>query len=177
MRKAIKVILSVVIVVVVAFVGIGLLLPNAYHVERSIVIAADTPTIHALVGDLKRWPEWTPWQEADPSIRIVQGTTTSGAGAQQSWTGDSGSGELTITQSSPDTGIRYDLSFDEGAFQSEAALLYSPEGAATRVTWQMSGDAGMNIVGRYFGVMMDRMVGPMFESGLEKLKATAEKGS
>lgn len=175
MRKAIKVTLSVVVLAVVAFVGIGLMLPSAYRVERSIVISADTQTIHALVGDLRRWPEWTPWQDEDPSIRIVQGTTTSGAGAYQSWSGDGGSGELTITDSSPDSGVRYDISFDNGAFQCKAALRYSPEGAATRVTWRMSGDAGMNIVGRYFGVMMDRLVGPMFESGLEKLKSVAEK--
>ena len=55
-------------------------------------------------------------------------------------------------------------------------MLYHPEGSATRVTWEMSGDAGMNVIGRYFGVLMDNMVGPMFESGLEKLKSAAEKG-
>lgn len=175
MRKAIKLALSVVIVAVVALVGVGLLLPSAYHVERSIVIAADAPAIHAFVGNLRRWPEWTPWQDEDPSIRIEQGAITSGVGAHQSWTGDSGSGELTITESSPERGARYDLSFDEGAFESKSALLYSPEGATTRVTWQMSGDAGMNLFRRYFGVMMDGLVGPMFESGLEKLKSAAEK--
>ncbi len=53
------------------------------------------------------------------------------------------SGELTFTASSPETGIRYDLSFDEGAFHSKVAMLYypkGPDGAATRVTWQMGGD-------------------------------------
>ena len=176
MRKAVKAALVVLATAVVAFVGIGLLLPSAYRVERSIVIAAGTPVIHAYVGDLSRWPEWTSWQDEDPSIRIKQGAITSGVGAHQSWSGDSGSGELTITESSPESGIRYDLSFDEGAWKSKAAVLYHPEGSETRVTWEMSGDAGMNVIGRYFGVLMDDMVGPMFESGLEKLKSAAEKG-
>ena len=66
--------------------------------------------------------------------------------------------------------------FAFAAFESDAAIFYSPEGSATRVIWQMSGDSGMNIIGRYFGVMMDGMVGPMFESGLEKLKSAVEKG-
>jgi hypothetical protein len=34
---------------------------------------------------------------------------------------------------------------------------------------------GGNPVNRYFGVMMDRLVGPDFEAGLANLKALAEK--
>lgn len=175
MRKLIKWVAAIAALLVIAFIGIGLVLPSTYLVERSVVIAADAPAIHEYVGDLRRWPEWTPWQDEDPSIRIERGEQTQGAGAHQSWTGESGSGELTFTQSSPETGIRYDLSFDEGAFESKGAVLYSPLGSDTRVTWRMTGDVGTNIVGRYFGVMMDRMVGPMFESGLEKLKREVEK--
>jgi hypothetical protein len=33
---------------------------------------------------------------------------------------------------------------------------------------------GGNPVNRYFGVMMDRLVGPDFEAGLANLKALAE---
>lgn len=175
MRRFIKIVAAVAVVLLLAFVGVGLLLPSSYRVERSIVIGADAPAIHVFVGDLRRWPEWTPWQDADPSIRIEPGAKTHGVGAQQSWTGDSGNGALIFTDSAPETGVRYDLSFDDGAFESRGAVLYHPQGSNTRVTWQMTGDAGMNIVKRYFGVMMDRMVGPMFDSGLQKLKEKVEK--
>jgi len=35
---------------------------------------------------------------------------------------------------------------------------------------------GGSPVNRYFGLLMDRMVGPDFEGGLTNLKALAEKG-
>ena len=71
------------------------------------------------------------------------------------------------------SGIVYDMSFDQGAYVSTGAIRYAPEGDGTRVTWTMDGEAG-GWFQRYFVAMMDRMVGPMFERGLEKLKAAAE---
>ena len=50
-----------------------------------------------------------------------------------------------------------------------------PEGSGTRVTWTNEGDMGTNPVNRYFGLMMDSMVGPDFEAGLKNLKALAER--
>ena len=38
----------------------------------------------------------------------------------------------------------------------------------------MSADAGMNIVQRYFGLMMDGMLGGFFEDGLDRLAKIAE---
>ncbi len=52
----------------------------------------------------------------------------------------------------------------------------TPDGSGTRVTWTNEGDMGANPVNRYFGLMMDRMVGPDFEAGLKNLKALAERG-
>lgn len=176
MGKAIKIVLAVIAIFMVASIAIGLALPSDYRIERSITVDAAPERIHALVGDLQRWPEWAPWQDADPTIRVSYGSTTSGVGAHQSWVGDSGSGELTFTESSPETGVRYDLSFDQGAFRCEAAMLYMREADTTRVTWRMSGDVGMNIIGRYFALMLDSTAGPMFDDGLTKLKARVEQG-
>ncbi|MDX1432889.1 MAG: SRPBCC family protein [Gammaproteobacteria bacterium] len=176
MRKTIKIVLAVVAIFAVASIAIGLALPSDYHVQRSISVNAPPERIHALVGNLERWPEWTPWQAADPGIRVSYGAITSGVGARQSWVGESGSGELTFTESSPEKGVRYDLSFDDGAFRSQAAMLYTREADATRVTWTMSGDVGLSIVGRYFALMMDSTAGPMFEDGLARLKTKAEQG-
>ena len=55
--------------------------------------------VHAFVGDLEKWDEWTPWIEDDPSIVTTFGEKTVGVGAHQSWTSESGDGELTLTQS------------------------------------------------------------------------------
>ncbi len=58
---------------------------------------------------------------------------------------------------------------------SRGQLLLAPDGNGTRVTWTNEGDMGGNPVNRYFGLMMDRLVGPDFEAGLANLKGLAEK--
>ena len=171
----IKIILGVVVVLVAAFFVVGQFLPRSYLVERSVVIQAERNRIHALVGDLKAWPQWSPWIEDDPTIKTTIGQKATGIGAHQSWTSKSGPGELTFTESSPDTGITYDMSFEQGRFRSRGVVQYADASPGVRVTWTMTGDDGGRLLGRYLAVMTDSMVGPKFERGLEKLKAAAEK--
>ena len=162
-------------VIVLLLVG-GLFLPKTFHLERSVDIQAPAATVHALVGDLRAWDQWTPWLEEDPTIVTTFGERTTGVGASQTWVGDSGDGELTFTASDPQRGVEYAMAFDGGKYPSTGALRYEPLPDGTRVTWVMDGESN-GIVGRWFGLFMDGMVGPMFESGLTKLKATSEAAS
>jgi hypothetical protein len=50
----------------------------------------------------------------------------------------------------------------------------TPEGSGTRATWTLTSDFSRSLVGRYFGLALDGMVGPDYEKGLAKLKALAE---
>ena len=162
-------------VLIAVVVVVGLLMPTEYELERSILINAGTEKIHPLVGDLKRWEEWTPWKEADPTVAVTFGDKTTGVGASQTWTEENGDGELVFTASDPQTGIEFDMAFNQGSMKSKCAIRYAKEGTGTRVTWEMAGDAEVPIIGALFAALIDDMVGPMFESGLEKLKAQAEK--
>ncbi len=141
----------------------------------SIVIDAGPEKIHEYVGDLMKWGEWTPWKEEDPTIVVTRGEKTSGVGASQSWVGESGDGALTITKNSPAEGIEYDLVLDGGAYVCESAMTYEtlPDGG-TKVTWIMNGDMGTPVIGGYFVLMMDSMVGEMFDRGLSNLKVRVE---
>ncbi len=170
-----KRILTALIIGIVLLFLISLILPKTFHVERSILIDASAADVHAYVGDLEKWEAWTPWVEADPTIVIEYGPITSGVGASQSWTGDSGGGELTFTRCDVVTGVGYDMSFDEGKYPSTGELTYAAEGTGTTVTWVMDGESS-GVVGRWFGLFMGPMVGPMFDQGLEKLKTVVEAG-
>lgn len=174
--KIVKWIGIVIAVMLVLGFVVGAFLPDSYHVERVQVIKAEPAMIHLLVTDLMRWPEWAPWQETDPSIETTYGTITSGVGAYQSWIGKSGDGMLTITASSPESGIEYDLSFDEGQYVSSGAINYHVTAEGTEVTWQMNGEM-QGTVEKYFGLMMDTMVGTAFEKGLTNMKTIAEGSS
>jgi hypothetical protein len=44
----------------------------------------------------------------------------------------------------------------------------------TQVTWVMDSDNGWNPISRWFGVFMDKMLGPDFEKGLAGLKSLSE---
>ncbi|MFV2061391.1 MAG: SRPBCC family protein [Gammaproteobacteria bacterium] len=169
--------LSAIIVTIIILIAgtIGIFLPKEFSVTRSITIEAPTESIHYYVGNLDHWEQWTPWKLDDPSIIIFKGVKSQGIGASQSWKGNSGEGKLEITESSPEKGIVYDLYFDGGEQKSISSMLYSKEGNNTLVTWSMSGAMDIPVLGGYFSLMMDGMIGNMFTRGLSRLKSVSEK--
>ncbi len=172
--KWLRRILGLLLLLVILFLAVGFVLPARYHVEREVVIGAPVTEVHALVGDLEEWDRWTPWKEADPTIVVTIGEHSTGVGAHQSWTGKSGDGELTFRSVDPAWGVEYDLDFDHGRYRTKGALRYETVENGTRVTWSMDGEMGSNPVERWFGVLMDWMVGPDFERGLDRLKTVLE---
>ena len=171
--KALSIAFFVLILIVII---IGLFLPTNYSVNRSIMIDAKPAAIHEYVGDVKKWHEWEPWTEDDPTIVVTPGEKTSGIGATQSWVGKDGDGHLTLTSSSPARGIEYDLFFDNGKYECKSAIVYEPmEEGQTKVTWSMEGNMDKPMIGGYVALIMESMTGPKFERGLEKLKKQLEE--
>ena len=175
--RFLKTLLLAVLVILILIVVVGLFLPTSYTVERSITIDAPPEKVHEYVGDLKKWEEWMPWDEEDPTIVVTRGEKTKGVGASQSWVGESGDGALTITKDSPDEGIEYDLVFEGGKYVCQSAVLYDEmDDGETKVTWIMNGDMETPVIGGYFAIMMNSMVGEMFDRGLKNLKMRVEEG-
>ena len=171
-----KIALSVLALALV-FVLVGFLLPSTYAVERSVTIQAQPEAIHALVGDLRKWPEWTAWdKELDPQAVFAYDGDPTAVGGAQRWNGPKmGKGKLSITATDPAKGLAYALDFDDGKYLSSGTLTYLPEGGATKVTWTNGGALGANPINRWFGLLMDSMMGPDFEKGLGRLKSSAEQ--
>jgi len=176
-----RIVMIVLLVMVLLFVAVfavgGMMLDKNFSLKRSIVIAAPPAEVHKLVGDLKRWDEWTPWQDYDDSMVVTLSPRTTGVGASQSWTSTDGLGELTFTKSDPATGIEFDLVFtqDENRMPSVSTIEYEPTDGGTKVTWTMSGAIDQAIIGGYIASQMDAFVGPMYEVGLKKLKDAVEQ--
>ncbi len=163
----------VLVVFVILFVGIGLVLPTTYTVERSVVIDAPRPVIHELVSDLERWPDWEPWTKADPTVTVTLGDQTTGVGANQTWDDSNGGGALTFTSVDPQAGVAYDVSFAQ-TYECVGRVTYADHPDGVEVTWSMDGDTGTPVIGGYFAKLMPGMIGPMFEDGMQRLKAAAE---
>ena len=71
MVRLLKTLIVVLIVLIIAFVVIGLMLPTNFLVSRSIVIDAPASKIHSNLNDLNKWPEWSPWEENDPNLEVT----------------------------------------------------------------------------------------------------------
>jgi hypothetical protein len=158
---------------------VGLFLPRTYRVVRTVEVRAEPQVVYADLATLRQWPEWTVWnKEMDPTAEFEYWGPESGVGAGYRWKGATlGQGELKLTAADPDRGVHYALSFEGGAMQSVGRIEWEKAGTnRLQVTWSDEGDLGRSPVNRYFGLLLDSMIGAQFEQGLARLKARAESG-
>ena len=177
--KILKRVLLVVVVLVALFLLIGFFLPSRYRVERSVVVQAQPAAIYGQISNFKNWLQWTAWNQTKyPDMQVKFDGPETGVGAGYSWEGKStGQGSIKFTRTEPDKGISYDLDFEQGKYKSTGVITLEQAGERIKVTWSNEGDLGGNPINRYFGLMMDKMIGPDFEEGLAKLKEIAEAGT
>src|SRR5688500_17285242 len=90
-RKVARVALYLGIALVV-FVGgvlaIAATKPDALHVERNALISASPDVVFAIINDLSRWSEWSPYNKYDPSMKKTFKGPDAGAGASFAWNGN-----------------------------------------------------------------------------------------
>lgn len=166
-----------VLIACVLIIIIGFFLPRTYQVERQVTIAASDDRIFNLINSVDAMQTWSPWKALDPNLKITYGLTKVGQGASYHWQSEkSGEGSLVISESLPYTKIVTKLDFqDSGKAVGIFTILANDANTSAQVSWQMIGDSGYNIFGRYFGLVLDSLVGPLFADGLGRLKQEAEK--
>lgn len=155
---------------------VALFLPAKATAQRDIDIAAPPATVYALLNGFQRFNEFSPWFQHDPKAEYVWSGPATGVGAKMSWKSTNprvgeGSQEIIAVESNKSVTTR--LQFDAPG-QSQARWLLEPSTSGTRVTWALDNDAGWNLIGRWFGVFLDQMMAPDFNTGLTRLKAVAE---
>jgi effector-binding domain-containing protein len=170
-----KVVVTLVVLVAV-LAGVGMMLPRQVHVERQLTIDAPRATVYALVDGYSQFNKWSPWLEKDPNAKYSIEGPKYGVGAKQSWSGNAkvGTGSQEITDVKPYERVTWKLVFADQPDPATGYMNFAPATTGTQVTWGLDCDMGKGPVGRYFGLLMDKMVGPDFEAGLAKLKTLAE---
>jgi len=171
-RRALLWIGGLLVVLVIA----AYLLPRQVHVDRSITIDAPRATVFARINGFQTFNTWSPWFELDPNATYTFEGPATGAGAKMSWVGDPstlGSGSQVVTAVQADERVASDVDFGQGGIARQVISL-AANGAGTNVTWGIDIDLGLNPVSRYFGLVMDGMVGKDFEKGLGNLKKVVE---
>lgn len=157
------------------FAAVSLALPSKFRVERSVAIAAPAQKVYLLIASPAEWKRWSEWNRRDPAMQIEYGGPTAGVGARWSWrSATEGNGTMEFVDAVPGEWLVYRLSFPDLGMQSIGQLRIEPAGSGVRVSWSNEGEMGANPVNRWFGLFMDRLVGPDFEAGLSNLKRLAE---
>lgn len=176
MRTFLKWLLGLIAVLIAIFIGGGFLLPGDVVLQRQTVIAAPPEKVFAIIGNMKRFNEWSPWADIDPSTAYAYEGPETGVGQKLSWQStDSrvGSGAQTIVEFVENRKIGTEVSFgDMGKATSSMEL--APVGEGTGVTWGFKTELN-GITERWFGLLFDRWIGADYEKGLARLKALAEK--
>jgi len=168
-----NILIGLVVLVAVA-VGGAFLLPQHPHLQRETVVKASPEQVFAVVSDMSRWTDWAPWAKMDPDMKLKFEGPAKGLTAKMSWTSAKlGDGSITIIEATPFSQVKQALDFG-GAGKATSTFTFESADGGTKVTWSYDSDAGMNPVSRYFGLLLDSMVGKDYETGLASLKTLAE---
>ncbi len=171
----------IVLLVVLAFLAVlgwAALRPDEFSVSRSASIKAPPEKIFPLINDMKAMNSWNPFVQSDPTIKLVYTGPAAGKGARCDWegSGQAGAGNISVTESRPSSSAVMQLNMLRPfAGQNRVTFTLAPAGAATNVTWAMTGASTdlSKLMGLFMS--MDKMVGGAFEKGLGDLKAKAER--
>ena len=176
MKKLLKMLVLLIAALVVAVAGGAYLIPEVTVVQRQVVIQAPPATVFALVGNLKRFKEWSPWAELDPAMTISFEGPDSGLGQKMLWDSadpNVGKGSLTVVEFVENSKVVSELDLGDMG-KAPASLLLVPVDGGTGVTWGVKITA-TGVIDRWMSLMFDRWIGADYEKGLAKLKAVAEK--
>lgn len=168
--------------VLVLIVAVVATRPSAYHVERSLEVAAPADLVFGVLDDLHQFVSvfvlfGSPWEKLDPGMQKTFEGPAAGVGQSIAWSGNRevGKGKMTIEESVPGQKVGVKLEFVE-PMESTATCALTLAGTPTGsfVTWSMDGNH--NFIGKAFGLFMDmdNMLGTDIEKGLAQLKAVAE---
>lgn len=174
-----KKILIGIIVLVAIFIGVVMMQPSIYHVERTSRINAPAEVVWTQISDFEQWKAWNPWQKADPSQKVTVSGDAGTVGHSSHWEGEkTGKGTMTISDATEPRRLAIDLEFAEPMqSQAQTALEIVPQGDAVDVTWSI--DGANDFMGKFFGLVMgmEDMIGSAYEEGLAGLKVIAEENA
>jgi len=175
--KVLKGILIALLVLVALILLVAVFLPSSFSVTRSIEIQKPVDVIFAETVDLNNRTNWDPWLAEEPSAKTTISGPGNEVGSTWSWEGEViGSGSMTMEKIVENELIQSSLIFTAPQ-SSEATVLWKFDAidtTSTTITWNISGELSYPVE-RYFGLMMDGMVGSQFEKGLLNLKTYIEQ--
>ncbi|MGN6208544.1 SRPBCC family protein [Asticcacaulis sp.] len=174
----IMLIVILVLAALLTFLLVVITKPNNFRMQRSITIKAPAGIVYNHIADFRKWKDWSPWEQLDPSLKRAYSGETSGIGAVYDWDGNgkAGKGRMTIREAAPAHRLLINLDFFKPIPATNSAeFLLQPSGDGTVVTWAMFGPSPFMSKLMSTVMNMDDLIGKDFERGLENLKRLSEQ--
>jgi len=175
--RIVKGLVWLVIILLVGVVAVGLVLPDQKRVVRTIWIGVQPSTVFTVLNGYRNFNEWSPWASLDPNTAYAYSGPVQGVGASMNWVSNDaqvGTGDQQIVESKPWTLIRAHLNFGDSSADNWSEFDLQPERDGTRLNWTIESDFGANLLDRYFGLLLDSMIGDDLDRGLVNLKTYIE---
>ncbi len=168
-----KNIIIIFIALILIVIIVPVFLPNHFSMSRSIEIQAPVAIVFSRLTNLNEYNKWNPFPEGDPSNQT--NVIGEGVGSSLSWKGDkTGEGKMTLVSIEPDQKIDVKMEFFK-PMNGEGMVHWLTKAKGdevTEMTWTFEQD--LTYFNRYFGLMMDAMMGKHFEKGLLNYKKIVE---
>ncbi|MEQ1878284.1 MAG: SRPBCC family protein [Bdellovibrionia bacterium] len=170
MMKKILLVLGVLVAIVLI---VPTFLPSKFFMSRSVEINAPVTSVFSKLTDLNEYVKWNPFPEGDPTSQA--NVTGTGVGSYLEWKGEkTGEGKMTITDIMPQQKISIKMDFFK-PMAGEGVVTWitmeKPE-AKTEMVWTF--EQTLPYFSRYFGLVMDKMMGKHFEKGLSNYNTLVE---
>ena len=169
----IKNILKVVGGIVLILLVVPIFLPSKFSMSRSIEIKAPVATVFSRLPNLSEYNKWNPFPEGDPTNQT--NISGDGVGSFLTWKGGkTGEGKMTVTGIDSNKKVEIKMEFYK-PMTGEGVVYWTTAAKSesiTEMTWSFEQD--LTYFNRYFGLMMDAMMGKHFEKGLKNYKAIVE---
>lgn len=140
MRYLFRTLFSLFLVVSIA----GVLLPNRYKIEKTIISHCQPKQLHQWVFDLANWHLWDPWTTYQKQRKELELVNSNKVGAYLKWQNGDDIGEMTVTALTS----RY-MTYTSivNNHTSTGKIVYSPFGEHGQITWEIEGGINTFLIG------------------------------
>ena len=168
--------MSIVFILIAIFailLVLPVMLPSTFSMSRSIEIGSSASQVFSKLTSLNEYVKWNPFPEGDPTNQTT--VNGEGVGSFLVWKGKkTGEGRMTIINIEPVRKIGVKMEFYKPMRGEGMVHWIVSEKAESKSELIWSFEQELPYFNRYFGLIMESMMGKHFERGLENYKAIVE---
>lgn len=175
MNRLIRFLIFFICSVIILLAVITALLPSSGKVVKQKDINAGEMIVSGELKNMRNYTLWYPWLQMDPEA-VVKYTGEEDGFSWVSTTAENNFCTYQITGSEGDSILHFRLAYGNVPPVTGAYILRpSADSSSVTLIWYMTMEAGWKPWWRFYGAMMDKLNGPLLETGLTNLKVICEK--